>query len=84
MTSNMGCLDFVSDCVDNHCSPRIYFWVLLFVIPAIFLGLCCICVFFGGCPWLTCLLSLFCCCCEGICCCCGGDSKEEETSESER
>ena len=84
MSSNMGCLDFVSDCVNNQCSPRIYFWVLLALIPSLLLAGCCLCVFFGGCPWLTCLLSLFCCCCEGLCCCCGGDSKEEETSESER
>ena len=80
ITSNMGCLDFLSDCVDNQCQPRAYFWALLVIIPTLFIGLCCLCVCLGGCPWISCLLSLFCCCCDGdSCCCC--HRKEEETSD---
>ena len=70
LTSEMGCLSTVSDCVDYRCSPKLFVWVLVGLIPAICIGGCLLCCFCGCCSWMIAL----CCAC---CACCGDDSEED-------
>jgi len=74
VSTNMGCLATVSDCVDHHCSPKVFMWVLLGVVPALCVGACLLCCCCGCCPWVFAL----------CCACCDGDSEEEEVESSER
>ena len=40
VSTNLGCLATVSDCVDYHCSPEVFMWMVLGVVIANRVGAC--------------------------------------------